>query len=139
KTVAKRLGLRRPVAAGPAGIEDLDPELTKILREIPIPQDGNPVTRPPSVVRTAVTPSPTCPLGIGTQGGTSRGPGSGSRLRLYMCECERPIKVRVASDDFQARCLSCESKFQHVMIPAGRRRKKRPETGEEHSTRVPTS
>lgn len=35
----------------------------------------------------------------------------GSRLRLYECQCETPIKVRVASDEFQAVCLYCDSRF----------------------------
>ncbi len=114
KAAAKRLGLRRPVAAGPAGFGDLDPELIAILRQIPVPQDGNPVTQVETLVPTGTTSVATCPLGIGTQGGTSRGPGSGSRLRLYMCECELPVRVRVASDEFRARCLICESEFQRV-------------------------
>jgi hypothetical protein len=37
----------------------------------------------------------------------------GSRLRLYECACEPPIKVRVASDDYQARCLRCGMLFVH--------------------------
>lgn len=39
----------------------------------------------------------------------------GSRLRLYQCQCEEPIKVRVSSDKFQARCLVCGEMF--VFIP----------------------
>lgn len=35
----------------------------------------------------------------------------GSRLRLYECQCDEPVKVRIASDDFQARCLVCEELF----------------------------
>jgi hypothetical protein len=38
----------------------------------------------------------------------------GSRLRLYQCECEPPVKVRVASDGFQAVCLVCERAFVQV-------------------------
>jgi len=117
KAAARRLGLRRPTASGPAGIEALEPELMRILSSIPVPQDGNPVTQAASVVRTGTTSVGSgCPLGIGTQGGTSRGPGSGSRLRLYMCECSdpHPVRVRVASDDFRARCLRCESDFQRA-------------------------
>ena len=34
----------------------------------------------------------------------------GSRLRLYVCDCG--VKVRVASDTFQAECLICNSKFK---------------------------
>ena len=94
--------------------KNLDPDLMRIIRQIPVPEDGAPVVRLASVIRTSATSGSACPLGIGTQGGTSRGPGSGSRLRLYMCECERSVRVRVASDDFRARCLVCESEFQRV-------------------------
>jgi hypothetical protein len=48
---------------------------------------------------------------------TSRGPGSGSRLRLYLCQCV-PDKVagttnkaRVASDKWNAFCNVCEADF----------------------------
>lgn len=34
---------------------------------------------------------------------------AGSRLRLYMCSCG--VKVRVADDDFKAKCLKCEGEF----------------------------
>ena len=34
----------------------------------------------------------------------------GSRLRLYQCVC--PVKVRVASDDFDATCNVCETPFE---------------------------
>lgn len=52
-----------------------------------------------------------CSQGQGTRGGKSRGKGSGSRLRLWECGCERPVKVRVASDDFQAHCDVCGEAF----------------------------
>jgi hypothetical protein len=52
-----------------------------------------------------------CSLGIGTRGGTSRGPGSGSRLRLWVCQCQPVIKVRIASDDFRAHCDRCGKSF----------------------------
>jgi hypothetical protein len=35
----------------------------------------------------------------------------GSRLRLYECHCQPPVKVRVAHDEFQARCLVCGGVF----------------------------
>lgn len=37
-------------------------------------------------------------------------PGTGSRLRLYECAC--PVKVRVASDRFDATCNACGDYFQ---------------------------
>lgn len=39
----------------------------------------------------------------------------GSRLRLYECACDPPVKVRVASDTFAARCLICEEDFTQVV------------------------
>jgi hypothetical protein len=53
-----------------------------------------------------------CSAGIGTRGGKSRGTGSGSRMRLYECACAKPVKVRVASDTFDATCNVCGSKFE---------------------------
>lgn len=53
-----------------------------------------------------------CSAGVGARGGTSRGKGSGSRLRLWECRCPKPVKVRVASDDFQAHCDRCGSAFE---------------------------
>lgn len=38
----------------------------------------------------------------------------GSRLRLYECACSPPIKVRVASDQFEAQCLKCDEPFTLV-------------------------
>jgi hypothetical protein len=39
---------------------------------------------------------------------------AGSRLRLYQCQCASPIKVRVASDGFEARCMRCGGLFRRV-------------------------
>lgn len=39
----------------------------------------------------------------------------GSRLRLFECTCQPPVKVRVANDDYQAQCLRCGGVFtRHV-------------------------
>jgi hypothetical protein len=35
-----------------------------------------------------------------------------TRLRLYECACPVPVKVRVASDDFRARCERCQQRFE---------------------------
>ncbi len=70
----------------------------------PIPWVGLPTFRPRP-----------CPLGIGTRGGTSRGPGSGSRLRLYHCSCVPPVKVRAGTDNLLATCGRC----QHPFVKAG--------------------
>jgi len=39
----------------------------------------------------------------------------GSRLRLYKCRCDPPVKVRIASDAFQAVCLLCETGFFQIV------------------------
>lgn len=39
----------------------------------------------------------------------------GSRLRLYQCGCNPPVKVRVASDTFAAVCLNCDTDFTQVV------------------------
>lgn len=56
------------------------------------------------------TPKP-CSAGIGTRGGKSRGVGSGSRLRKWVCACEKPQIVRIASDAFNAECKRCYQVF----------------------------
>lgn len=74
--------------------------------------DGQPVFGSKSSVYSAglhVAKLKPCPLGIGTRGGTSRGTGSGSRMRKYVCQCSRP--VRVASDTFNATCNDCHTVF----------------------------
>jgi len=112
KAAAKRLGFMRPLAVGPARVEDLDPQVAMLLRSIPRPQDGRPINETTSTIEPVRKTRPGCPLGIGTAGGTSRGPGSGSRLRLYVCECEEPVRVRVASDNFLAQCMTCSAAFK---------------------------
>jgi hypothetical protein len=36
----------------------------------------------------------------------------GSRLRLWECKCSKPVKVRVASDEFKATCDVCGEPFE---------------------------
>jgi hypothetical protein len=118
KSACRALGLARCLAASQAyDAKDFVAEVWVCLIRLPDPSDGVPVLRAsasprPVAITGRVAP---CPLGNGTKGGISRGPGSGSRLRLYMCECpEDPFRVRVARDDFQAQCLKCGSMFQRV-------------------------
>jgi hypothetical protein len=56
--------------------------------------------------RTKVGP---CTAGTGTRGGTSRGPGSGSRMRKYVSGCGQI--VRAATDDLHATCDCCQTPF----------------------------
>jgi hypothetical protein len=68
-------------------------------------------TTPTGSTGSTMTPRP-CSAGVGSRGGVSRGKGSGSRLRLWECACTpKPVKVRVASDDFQATCHRCGTAF----------------------------
>lgn len=123
RRACEALGLIRCRATGQAYNEThFDPEVWASLVHLPDPSDGAPAVRANRQSKpTGSSGHPTpaklapCPLGYGTQGGKSRGPGSGSRLRLYMCECpEPPNKARVASDNFNAQCLNCGSKFQLI-------------------------
>ena len=117
KQAARQLGLKRALAASQHyTAADVDEELWLQLSALPEFSDGWPVGRKQQPGQQNLVPPPImpppCPLGIGANGGTSRGPGSGSRLRLYLCSCEQPVRVRVARDDFRARCLICGSAFK---------------------------
>lgn len=121
----ERLGLRLARAAGHhytwAGFA---PDLREAIAALPKPDDGEPVNALSQMLggMFAGRRMRACPMGIGTRGGKSRGVGSGSRLRLYECECSPPVKVRVASDAFAAHCDHCSSPFHHghVAPVAGR-------------------
>jgi hypothetical protein len=86
------------------------PDLWNAVERLAFPTDGRPTFRAigPVVPRIKLRP---CPMGRGTRGGRSRGPGSGSRLRLFECACEPPIKVRVARDQWDATCHHCQSVY----------------------------
>jgi hypothetical protein len=115
KESCKLLGLMQAEAAGQAYIpEHFDMDLWERIKAFGQPQDGNPafskVGGLPFVGLPTAKPKP-CPLGIGTRGGQSRGVGSGSRMRLYHCQCEPPVKVRHAGDDLACTCKHCGSDF----------------------------
>lgn len=112
KELCVRLGFtRRPDAAGQVYTWDLfRPGLAwDVARMARVMADGRPSFWAGGTGRT-LAPRP-CGAGVGTRGGKSRGAGSGSRLRLWECSCEPPVKVRVASDDFQATCKRCGEPF----------------------------
>ena len=58
-----------------------------------------------------------CPLGRGTKGGKSTGPGSG-RLHLWVCQCDPPQKVRKAGELHAACTAGCEAPFTRAVKPA---------------------
>lgn len=105
KAIAHRLGLLRPRAAGQQYTSgDFDRTIWPDIEALPEFTDGR-----PRLDRTSVRP---CLIGVGTRGGKSRGPGSGSRLRLFVCKCEPAIRVRVARNEFFAVCLKCKRAFE---------------------------
>jgi hypothetical protein len=119
KATCADLGLLDAEAGGQSyAWESFDTRVRESLQAIPTPTDGTPTA--PWAAGGPVVPIPgmrprsgprPCPLGIGTRGGKSRGIGSGSRLRLWHCQCPRPVKVRVASDAFDATCNVCRAAF----------------------------
>ena len=117
KAACQRLGLFNALAAGMAYTEaDLAPYLAAVATGHQF-SDGTPNGHGASLFPFLTRGPRPCPLGIGTRGGTSRGPGSGSRLRLYQCACTsdkatgRTNKARVASDSWQATCKVCSTDF----------------------------
>lgn len=116
KEQAKRLGLRKAIAAGQNYcLAYFDPDFRFKLSALPLPTDGHPIFTSNAIGISGLTGLAPfkvhgCSIGIGTRGGKSRGAGSGSRLRLYKCDCG--VKVRVASDSFDATCNKCDTVFQ---------------------------
>lgn len=116
-----RLGLDKVQAAGTEYKEEAFASwLWTYIQSIEKPTDGQPVSalpafkfQPPGPGQ-AYRPIKGCQAGIGTRGGKSRGVGSGSRLRLFQCECERPVKVRIAADEFDAMHNPCKATFKRV-------------------------
>lgn len=106
KEACDTLGLRCAMAAG------MQYHLSAFHPGIRYPIDAliQSLERSSPSIKGMSTPRP-CPMGIGTRGGVSRGIGSGSRLRLYHCACDKPVKVRVASDTFKATCDHCKQSF----------------------------
>jgi hypothetical protein len=110
KDACERLGLRRVKAAGTSYVwANFAPRLRESILSLPMPKDGTPIGLTlPNGMRPMLK---TCGAGVGTRGGKSRGVGSGSRLRLFQCECIPPVKVRVARDLFDANCNCCGEGF----------------------------
>lgn len=114
KLACRRLGLRSVKAAGTEyHWANFAPRLRMALAALPKPDEGEPVQPLAGLLGgLGITFKPrACPTGIGTRGGKSRGVGSGSRLRLFECECIPPIKARVARDEFNATCGVCDCAF----------------------------
>lgn len=112
-----RLGLIDVKAAGTEYCWDnFKPWIRDYAKGLEAPNEGSPVKM--LVPNVAGLPMSFklrgCPAGIGTRGGKSRGVGSGSRLRLFECDCAKPVKVRLACDEFDAMHNPCGSLFHKV-------------------------
>lgn len=111
----KRLGLRGMRAAGTQYVSAMFvPALREKLAAIPVPTDGRVIgwnERGAGAglagLFTRVRP---CSAGIGSRGGKSRGVGSGSRLRKYVCGCGQII--RASTDTLEATHGPCGTAFQ---------------------------
>lgn len=81
------------------------------LATLPKPTDGKPLARLGGIdiPGLPILPRP-CSHGIGSRGGKSRGKGSGSRLRKWVCGCG--VIARVARENFKATCNECGTDFQ---------------------------
>lgn len=119
KEACCRLGLRTAKAAGMVyRMAAFSTDIRHTLAALPKPTDGTP--KPLDGIGLGWTktgaamamPKP-CNAGIGTRGGKSRGVGSGSRLRLWECECVPVFKVRAARD-IDATCNCCNALFHRV-------------------------
>jgi hypothetical protein len=111
KAACETLGLRRARAAGHTyRLAGFSPDIRFALATMPKPDDGAPVAGLAGLGINLTKIKP-CGAGIGTRGGQSRGAGSGSRLRRFVCDCEPPVIVRVARDVFEAHCDCCNGAF----------------------------
>lgn len=109
-----KLGLRCIKAAGTDyQLAHFKPELRNAIALLGKPDDGEPVCSVTGRNGKPIALKP-CTAGIGTRGGKSRGAGSGSRLRLFECECMPAVKVRVARDEFAATCDCCHAHFHRA-------------------------
>jgi hypothetical protein len=112
KEACERLGLRRAKAAGHRYLmAGFDPKVREGIAALAV-ADGMPsFYRSLAGGLTALIPPRPCSLGIGTRGGKSRGAGSGSRLRKYVCGGPCKQIIRAATDDLQATHETCGTAF----------------------------
>jgi len=105
KQACKALGLRRPYGGGQQYLRaSFVPSFRDALTALGTFDDGTPLCHPHFKPRQ-------CSLGIGRLGGKSRGLGSGSRLRKWICDCEPPVIIRASRDDLACHCDHCGAAF----------------------------
>lgn len=115
KAACEALGLRCILAGGTDyKLAMFCPDIRSAIAAIERPSDGEPVRSLTGILGKAAIGVTGCKAGIGTRGGKSRGTGSGSRLRLFQCGCQHPVKVRIASDVFEAEHKPCGTMFERV-------------------------
>lgn len=108
KRVAVGIGLTGPMTATVASPELAEFNARIVDRLGPYPHGrlmpGMPtLPLPPGAPIPSPMPPGRCPGGRKPQRG---------RLRLWICSCAVPVKVRVASDDFRATCDRCAAPFR---------------------------
>ena len=117
KVSCATLGLRHCRAAGHQyRLADFAQDVRFFLAALPPPADGRPNGWAISpITGLALPPAPKpCSAGIGTRGGKSRGAGSGSRLRKFICDCAPPVIVRASRDELDATCNCCGALFHRA-------------------------
>lgn len=106
QAACKRLGLHNALAAGTEYTWQsnfVEPLLSK-LQALAEPTDGAPM---PPAGTDKIRP---CTAGHGSMHGQSRGTGSGSRMVLWVCQCEAPAKVRASvGSGLDATCNKCKA------------------------------
>ncbi len=118
KEACERLGLRCVKAAGTAySWAMFEKSLRDAIVALGEPIDGRPmnglITIKIGKRRGKAGP---CTAGVGTRGGKSRGIGSGSRMRKYVCGHGQII--RAATDDLDCTCNVCSTRFARVDVAA---------------------
>jgi hypothetical protein len=111
KETCARLGLRCVKAAGTVYAWSMfEAGLRAAIVALGAPADGRPVNglETLKIGRRQGKVGP-CTAGVGTRGGKSRGAGSGSRMRKYVCGHGQII--RAATDDLKATCDECGTPF----------------------------
>jgi len=116
---SKRLGLIDAKATYRHGDKPVfSPTMLAALERLPEPTEGRPVYGASTVpgLPPVAPPIRPCGAGVGTKGGKSRGPGSGTRNALHQCACVPPVRVRaaVSKRPLLATCGHCNGPFVRV-------------------------
>ncbi len=133
KEACERVGLPAAVNGTAHDWDKFDPAFAKVLRKLPVPNDGKPrpladviqgfrnagVDLPPLLASGPLPAEPRvrpCSQGFGTRGGTSRGAGAGSRMLKYVAEhkegCDQPKVLRCAGAKLTVTCDNCKAPFK---------------------------